>query len=389
MESDYFEKIQKRFKKLTEDGYYLSRRRKVLLSLKKLLPELPVDTFCMKGIVFRFLEHKSKDHSAKYITYRVYDYDTDEWSDWKIRIYEYSGVLDTVTFQGKEMYVFNRDMGVDGYFPCLIMYAPELLQGKFYMKGNDGKENPVEPFPWVRIELNIEGISAPDLLPNPDIRTWHVSSTTTADEAKYLCADDIADHYRKEFKIPENINLSPDNPSIKKIMGYLDKGEVPPQIKTAPIHLDYPSALFSREQGQYFIDNAIKDVESQMEKIMPEWNKLKAFTEMSLEEREKFIADEKKKEAQVKKEKAAQRAAKKAEKEAEEKKKSKLFWIGTAVWLITLMSLCGITLALDEFADIEGWVAFAIFAGGIIIVHYIWKAVKKNLKRKWGIKDEK
>jgi hypothetical protein len=30
----------------------------------------------------------------------------------------------------------------------------------------------------------------------------------------------------------------------------------------------------------------------------------------------------------------------------------------------------------------------AIFIGGIIIVKYAWKAAKKALKRKWGMKEE-
>ena len=147
--------------------------------------------------------------------------------------------------------------------------------------------------------------------------------------------------------------------------------------------------MFTPAQGLQYAQKRIEEFEKRLNEINPEFLRLKEILNMSPEEKEKFLQEEKKKEAQVKKEKAAQRAAKKAEKEAEEKKKSKLFWIGTAVWLITLMSLCGITLALDELFGIEGWMVLVIFVGGIIIVKYVWRAVKKALKRKWGIKDEK
>ena len=147
--------------------------------------------------------------------------------------------------------------------------------------------------------------------------------------------------------------------------------------------------MFTPAQGLQYAQKRIEEFEKRLNEINPEFLRLKEILNRSPEEKEKFLQEEKKKEAQVKKEKAAQRAAKKAEKEAEEKKKSKLFWIGTAVWLITLMSLCGITLALDELFGIEGWMVLVIFVGGIIIVKYVWRAVKKALKRKWGIKDEK
>jgi cation transport ATPase len=136
--------------------------------------------------------------------------------------------------------------------------------------------------------------------------------------------------------------------------------------------------MFTHAQGLQYAQKGIEEFEKRLNEINPEFLRLKEILNMSPEEKEKFIAEEKKKEAQAKKEKAARKAAK----EAEEEKKSKLYWMGIFVWLITLISLCGITLALDEFLYIEGWMVLAIFIGGIIIVKYAWKAAKKALKRK-------
>ena len=414
MDSNYFEKIQKRYDELAKEGYGLVTGKKFYESLLKELPDVPDDTYCTHDFMFRIRESLSvkKDQSFKTISYRLYNDETCEWSEWRDNdintiddmtrtildsspsVYwkdkddvERVDFMWDVILKDKKIYILNMAVGEKSYVPSrqLVLYAPELLQKK-YVRKSDKKEIGGDIFPWLFIQVGRPALRYADTPVGAEIFSLHTRETT--EESRHSFAQLLV-HGFPEIYDDKKSGTAARKQTVKEIEDDLAKGVLPAEIVNAQVHINYDGAMFTPAQGLQYAQKRIEEFEKRLNEINPEFLRLKEILNMSPEEKEKFIAEEKKKEAQVKKEKAAQRAAKKAEKEAEEKKKSKLFWIGTAVWLITLMSLCGITLALDEFLYIEGWVAFAIFAGGIIIVHFVWKAIKKRLKRKWGIKDEK
>lgn len=413
MDSNYFEKIQKRYDELAKEGYGLVSGQKFYQSLLKELPNVPDDTYCTHEFMFRIHESLSvkKDQSFKTISYRLYDDETFEWSEWRDNDFntiddmtrtildsspsvywkdkddvERVDFMSDVILKDKRIYVLNMTATEHGYASTrqLVLYAPELLQKK-YVRKSDKKEVGGDIFPWLFIQVGRPAFRYPDTPVGAEIFSLHTRETT--EESRHSFAQLLV-HGFPEIYDDKKSGTAARKQTVKEIEDDLAKGVLPAEIVNAQVHINYDGAMFTPAQGLQYAQKRIEEFEKRLNEINPEFLRLKEILNMSPDEKEKFLQEEKKKEAQVKKEKAAQRAAKKAEKEAEEKKKSKLFWIGTAVWLITLMSLCGITLALDEFLYIEGWVAFAIFAGGIIIVHFVWKTVKKHLKRKWGIKDE-
>ena len=277
-------------------------------------------------------------------------------------------------------------VGEKSYVPSrqLVLYAPELLQKK-YVRKSDKKEVGGDIFPWLFIQVGRPALRYADTPVGAEIFSLHTRETT--EESRHSFAQLLV-HGFPEIYDDKKSGTAARKQTVKEIEDDLAKGVLPAEIVNAQVHINYDGAMFTPAQGLQYAQKRIEEFEKRLNEINPEFLRLKEILNMSPEEKEKFLQEEKAKEAQLKKEKAAQRAAKKAEKEAEEKKKSKLFWIGTAVWLITLMSLCGITLALDEFADIEEWAAFAIIAGGIVVVYIVWKAIKKHLKKKWGIKED-
>ena len=111
---------------------------------------------------------------------------------------------------------------------------------------------------------------------------------------------------------------------------------------------------------------------------------------MSPSEKKKFIEEEEKKEAEAAKrkkeeakQKAAERAAQREADEAIQKKENKIMYIGFAVFFITAI-LCYIPTTFIR-TDLGAIIVDAVI---ITIVVIVWKAIKKRLKRKWGIKDE-
>ena len=412
MKSDYFEKIQKRYDELAKEGYRLVSRQKFYQSLLEELPNVPDDTYCTHEFMFRIRESIYKDQSFKTLSYRRYNSETSEWSDWRDNDFneiddmtrtivnsspsvywkdddgcERVGFMWDVILKDKKIYLLNMAIGEEEYAPNkqLVLYAPELLQKK-YVRKSDKKEIGGDLFPWLYIYVGLPVVSSHTYAPvGAEIFSLHNSETK--EESRNSFARQLVNGYPEVYHSKRR-DTDLYKKTVEEVEACLEKGILPEELVNAPIHIDYNSAMFTPAEGLQQAQERINELEKKLNEINPEFLRLKKILDMSPEEREKFLREEEKKDKELKKQKAAERAAKKAEKEAEEKKKSKLFWIGTAVWLITLMSLCGITFALDEFLYIEGWVAFAIFAGGILIVHFVWKTVKKHLKRKWGIKDE-
>lgn len=406
---NYFEKIQKRYDELAKEGYGLVSGQKFYQSLLKELPNVPDDTYCTHEFMFRIHESLSvkKDQSFKTISYRLYDDETFEWSEWRDNDFntiddmtrtildsspsvywkdddnvEHVDFMWDVILKDKKIYILNMAVGEKSYAPSrqLVLYAPELLQKK-YIRKSDKKEVGGDIFPWLFIQVGRPALRYADTPVGAEIFSLHTRETT--EESRHSFAQLLV-HGFPEIYDDKKSDTAARKQTVKEIEDDLAKGVLPAEIVNAQVHINYDGAMFTPAQGLQYAQKRIEEFEKRLNEINPEFLRLKEILNMSPEEKEKFIAEEKKKEAQAKKEKAARKAAK----EAEEEKKSKLYWMGIFVWLITLMSLCGITLALDEFLYIEGWMVLAIFIGGIIIVKYAWKAAKKALKRKWGIKDE-
>lgn len=418
MKSDYFEKIQKRYDELAKEGYGLVSGQKFYESLLKELPNVPEDTYCTHEFMFRIHERMNvkKDQSFKSLSYRLYNSDTFEWSEWRDNDFndiddmtlllnsspsvdwkpdeddERSNIMWGVILKDKRIYIINIPVDENSYVSQLVFYAPELLREK-YVRKSDNKEIGGDIFPWLYIYVGLPALRYPDTPVGAQIFSMHDHETT--EESRHSFALQLVDRFSEVYR---NIKWGTDvyKKTVKNVEDSLAKGVLPPEIVNAPVHINYDGAMFTPAQGIQQAQERIKVLEEQLNEINPEFLRLKKILDMSPEDREKFIAEEEKKEAEAAKrkkeetkQKAAERAAKKAAKEAEEKKKSKLYWTGIFVWLVTLMSLCGITLVIDELFGSEGWMVLAIFAGGITIVHFVWKAIKKRLKRKWGIKDEK
>ena len=410
MKSDYFEKIQKRYDELAKEGYRLTTGIKFYESLLQELPNVPDDTYCTHEYMFRIHESIHKDKSFKTLLYRLYNDDTFEWSEWRENDFntiddmtrtildsspsvywkdeeniEWVDFMSDVVLKDKKIYILNMDGSENSYAPSrqLVLYAPELLQKK-YIRKSDKKEIGGDIFPWLFIEVGRPALRYPNTPVGAEIFSLHTCETK--EESRQSFARMLVNGFPEIYEKRKGTGASKE--TIAAVEASLDKGVLPAEIIHAAVHINYDFALFTPAQGLQQAQKRIDALEEQLSEINPEFLRLKKILDMSPEEREKFVQEEEKKEKEQKKQKAAERAAKKAAKEAEEKKKSKLYWTGIFVWLITLMSLCGITLALDELFGIEGWMVLAIFVGGIIIVKYVWKAVKKALKRKWGIKDE-
>ena len=145
MESNYFEKFEKRFNELAKEGYALSLGRRYWLSLKEILPDLPEDTFCSHDFVVRFHEQQGEEYTFKSMSFRMYDEDTGKWSDWEYKDIEYSPAYKSVILKGKEIYVFNALLQDGLYYPHLMMYSPEMLSHKFVYTDDKGQEQDLFP----------------------------------------------------------------------------------------------------------------------------------------------------------------------------------------------------------------------------------------------------
>lgn len=384
MKSDYFEKIQKRYDELTDKGAAIELGGQFWLSLKDVLPDVPQDTYCTDRFMVRFHERAYDDFSIKTLSYRRYYRETGKWSDWKDNEFDFSSFLNGVTFQGKKIYILNLDNGHNNYNGWhLTMYAPELSQKTYVLKDDNSKE--VKILPWVYIDVQIgtadDGLSYPNSPVVAHINTWHMGSRTYEEARRYF-AKILVDGYSEAYHIKRGeAELHPR--IIEEVEDCLDEGILPEEIVNAPIHPTYADVMFTPAQGLRFADERLPILEHKLEEITPEWKRLKAILDMSPEEKEKFIQEEEKKEKEQKRQKAAERAAKKAEKEALDKKKSILMWMGLGVIFITLL-LCLIPTLISDSKFLQTIMIAAI----ITIVVVIWKAVKKTLKRKWGIKDE-
>ena len=408
MKSDYFEKIQKRYDELAKEGYRLTTGIKFYQSLLKELPNVPDDTYCTHEYMFRIHESIHKDKSFKTLLYRLYNDDTFEWSEWRDNDFNTIDdmtrtILDSspsvywkdkddvervdfmwdVILKDKKIYILNMAVGEKSYVPSrqLVLYAPELLQKK-YVRKSDKKEVGGDIFPWLFIQVGRPALRYADTPVGAEIFSLHTRETT--EESRHSFAQLLV-HGFPEIYDDKKSGTAARKQTVKEIEDDLAKGVLPAEIVNAQVHINYDGAMFTPAQGLPLVKKRIEELEKRLDEINPEYLRLKEILNMSPEEKEKFIAEEKKKEAQAKKEKVARKAAK----EAEEEKKSKLYWMGIFVWLGSLMLLCGLPAMLEYMGFyVDSWGYIAIIVGGIIIVKYVWRAVKKALKRKWGIKDE-
>ena len=358
-------------------------------ALKEILPTLSNDVFLEKWIAFRFVEEHDEYGSRKFYEYRMYD-DSDgkgKWLDWRRKEFDPDSVgydIDAISFENKKFYVLNyHDANKDEYtMVCIWFYAPEVLPTTY---------QPDKQSPWMQIEIHALGKD--DAMVTMDLVDPGDASWTHEVMARHLVEGYEKEIYHAKYGSDKYWELS------KEVASIVEKGILPAKVENAPIYLDMPgrSPIFTPQQGLELIDASLESVTKEYEKYGAEWIKLHDLLEMTPEERDKLLQEEERKEAEAAKrkkeetkQKAAERAAKKAAKEAEEEKKSKLYWTGIFVWLVSLMLLCGVPALLDDYLglDMDSWVYIAIIIGGIIIVKYAWKAVKKALKRKWGIKDE-
>ena len=412
MKSDYFEKIQKRYDELAKEGYRFTTGIKFYESLLKELPNVPDDTYCTHEYMFRIHEDIYKNKSSKTLLYRLYNDDTFEWSEWRENDFntiddmtrtildsspsvywkdeeniEWVDFMTDVVLKDKKIYILNMDGSENSYVPSrqLVLYAPELLQKK-YVRKSDKKEIGGDIFPWLFIEVGLPSLRYSNTPVGAEIFSLHTRETK--EESRQSFARMLVNGFPEIYEKRKGTGASKE--AIEEVEASLEKGVLPAEIIHAPVHINYDFALFTPAQGLRQAQERINALEEQLNEINPEFLRLKKILDMSPEEREKFVQEEEKKEKEQKRQKAAERAAKKAAKEAEEEKKSKLYWTGIFVWLVSLMLLCGVPALLDDYLglDMDSWVYIAIIIGGIIIVKYVWKAVKKALKRKWGIKDE-
>lgn len=408
MKPDYFEKIQKRYDELAKEGFSLTTGIKFYQSLLKELPNVPDDTYCTHEYMFRIHESLSvkKDQSFKTISYRLYDDETFEWSEWRDNDFNTIDdmtrtILDSspsvywkdkddvervdfmwdVVLKDKKIYILNMAVGEKSYVPSrqLVLYAPELLQKK-YVRKSDKKEVGGDIFPWLFIQVGRPALRYADTPVGAEIFSLHTRETT--EESRHSFAQLLV-HGFPEIYDDKKSGTAARKQTVKEIEDDLAKGVMPAEIVNAQVHINYDGAMFTPAQGIQQAQERIDALEEQLNEINPEFLRLKKILDMSPEEREKFVQEEEKKEKEQKRQKAAERAAKKAEKEALDKKKSILMWMGLGVTFITLL-LCLIPTLISDSKFLQTIMIAAI----ITIVVVIWKAVKKTLKRKWGIKDE-
>lgn len=410
MDSNYFEKIQKRYDELAKEGYGLVSGQKFYQSLLKELPNVPDDTYCTHEFMFRIHESLSvkKDQSFKTISYRLYDDETFEWSEWRDNDFNTIDdmtrtILDSspsvywkdkddvervdfmwdVVLKDKKIYILNMAVGEKSYVPSrqLVLYAPELLQKK-YVRKSDKKEVGGDIFPWLFIQVGRPALRYADTPVGAEIFSLHTRETT--EESRHSFAQLLV-HGFPEIYDDKKSGTAARKQTVKEIEDDLAKGVLPAEIVNAQVHINYDGAMFTPAQGLQYAQKRIEEFEKRLNEINPEFLRLKEILNMSPEEKEKFLQEEKKKEAQVKKEKAAQRAAKKAEQEAMDKKKTIIRDVTLALWMITPMLCAGVLLLLEVDSNFEGYL---ICAAIIAIVVVAWKNIKKMLKRKWGIKDD-
>lgn len=408
MKPDYFEKIQKRYDELAKEGYGLVTGKKFYESLLKELPDVPDDTYCTHDFMFRIRESLSvkKDQSFKTISYRLYNDETHEWSEWRDNDFNTIDdmtrtILDSspsvywkdkdnvenvdfmwdVILKDKKIYILNMAVGEKSYVPSrqLVLYAPELLQKK-YVRKSDKKEVGGDIFPWLFIQVGRPAFRYPDTPVGAEIFSLHTRETT--EESRHSFAQLLV-HGFPEIYDDKKSGTAARKQTVKEIEDDLAKGVLPAEIVNAQVHINYDGAMFTPAQGLQYAQKRIDELEQRLNEINPEFLRLKKILDMSPEEREKFVQEEEKKEKEQKRQKAAERAAKKAEKEALDKKKSILMWMGLGVTFITLL-LCLIPTLISDSKFLQTIMIATI----ITIVVVIWKAVKKTLKRKWGIKDE-
>lgn len=405
MKPDYFEKIQKRYDELAKEGFSLTTGIKFYQSLLKELPNVPDDTYCTHEYMFRIHESIHKDKSFKTLLYRLYNDDTFEWSEWRENDFNTIDdmtrtILDSspsvywkdkddvervdfmwdVILKGKKIYILNMDGSENSYAPSrqLVLYAPELLQKK-YVRKSDNKEIGGDIFPWLFIQVGRPAMRYPNTPVGAEIFSLHTRETK--EESRQSFARMLVNGFPEIYE--KRKGSGPSKEAIEEVEASLEKGVLPAEIIHASVHINYDFALFTPAQGLQQAQKRINALEEQLSEINPEFLRLKKILDMSPEEREKFVQEEEKKEKEQKKQKAAERAAKKAEKEALDKKKSILMWMGLGVTFITLL-LCLIPTLISDSKFLQTIMIAAI----ITIVVVIWKAVKKALKRKWGIKDE-
>lgn len=387
MESNYFEKIQKRYDELTDKGASLEYGKMYWLSLKRELPNVPEDTYCTD----RFMVRLEDAPVGKSIEYRRYDDETGKWSDWKSHSFEYSDFMEDVTLRGKEIYILNMEDDNKCYdFRHLTFYAPELSQKTFVLKNDESKK--IKIFPWVYIDVDISTADdgfIHDYSPvEARICTWHKTSGDYEDAKRYF-AETLVDGYHEVYQIDRGDADS--HPKIvKEVEDLLDDGQLPAKILNAKIYGNYDNVMFTPAQGLKFADERLPILQQKLKEITPEWKQLKAILAMSPEEKAQYIAQEKKKEQEEKKKKAAERAEKKKLKEEEDKKKSKLSTISFFVLLASL-AIAALPLMLSEeidFLDEHTFLTYIIAIAIFVGLRYAWHPIKKNLRKKYGIKDE-
>lgn len=411
MESDYFEKIQKRYDELAKEGYSLVSGKKFYQSLLKELPDVPEDTFCTHEYMFRIHESIHENQSFKTLSYRRYNDETFEWSEWREN--DFNGtddmtrtILDSypsvywkddndderidfmwgVLLKDKRIYLLNMAVGEKSYVPSrqLVFYAPELLQKK-YVRKSDKKEIGGDIFPWLFIEVGLPALRYSNTPVNAEIFSLH--NRETKEESRHSFAMRLVHGFPEVYRVKEGSNAY--KKTIEDVEACLDKGVLPAEIINAPIHIDYDFVMFTPAQGLQYAQERIKALEKKLNEINPEFLRLKEILDMTPEEKEKFLQEEKKKEQEGKKKKAAERAEKKRIEEEESKKKNKLSMISFFVLLASL-AIAALPLSLSEeidFLDDNTFVTYIIAIAIFIGLRYAWRPIKKNLRKKWGMKE--
>ncbi len=365
MKSDYFEKIQKRYDELAKEGYGLVSGQKFYESLLKELPNVPEDTYCTHEFMFRIHERMNvkKDQSFKSLSYRLYNSDTFEWSEWRDNDFndidnmtlllnsspsvdwkpdeddERSDIMWGVILKDKRIYILNIPVDENSYVSQLAFYAPELLREK-YVRKSDNKEIGGDIFPWLYIYVGLPALRYPDTPVGAQIFSMHDHETT--EESRHSFALQLVDRFSEVYR---NIKWGTDayKKTVKNVEDSLARGVLPAAIVNAPVHINYDGAMFTPAQGLQFAPKRIEELEQRLNEINPEFLRLKEILDMSPEEKENFIKaeeakeakeeeDRKRKKEEARKKKAEERkrkeeeARKEQERLEEEKKQKWAFW---------------------------------------------------------------
>lgn len=413
MDPDYFEKIQKRYDELAKEGYSLVSGKKFYQSLLKELPNVPDDTYCTHEYMFRILESiNNKGQSFKTLSYRLYNDETFEWSDWRDNDFnEIDPMMRTilpspsvywkdddnvervdfmwdVVLKEKRIYLLNMAIGEKSYGPNrqLVLYAPELLQKK-YVRKSDKKEIGGDIFPWLFIYVGLPALRYSNTPVCAEIFSLHNSETK--EESRHSFAMQLVNGFPEVYREKKGSNSY--KKTIEDVEACLEKGFLPAEIINAPIHINYDCVMFSPAQGLEYAQERINAIDEKLSEINPEFLRLKEILDMTPEEKEKFIQEKEKKEAAEKakkKEDSKKRAAARAEnrkiKEEEQKKQNKITWISIFVFLATIIL---VMLSLSLFSGL-GFLSYILAAAIFIGLRYAWRPIKKNLKKKWGMKED-